>query len=302
MAEPGDSTDTGTEGAAPAGNVDVDSDGSGGGEAKPDSDPPTSKVGSDPEDTVGKPADDEKDDENVEEKKPEPGVGWPKYKHSIAIPVFRFPGPEEVTDTGWPDPSAFFYTVEVPLTFEGFLSAFAQPEPEPTPGPAFRGQQEAPVIDVTGGAGGGGGGVEPAAAGGGSPPVFRVPVVVAPAVPIPGRVAPTTPVGGPAAGAPPPPVAGAPTAVAGANAPTVRGSLSPKTETAKTEMTPMSGQATRLGYPRSLPNPTVGQLAVVALPGVGALMFVTFSGGVIGYRQANSLRFVRTAGAERFLP
>jgi hypothetical protein len=31
-------------------------------------------------------------------------------------------------------------------------------------------------------------------------------------------------------------------------------------------------------------------------------MFLTFSGGFIGYRQANSLRFVRTAGAERFLP
>jgi hypothetical protein len=296
MAE-GESTGTENEGASASGNVDAGSDGSGGGEAKPGSDPPTSTVGSGRDDTVVKPADDQKE----EEKKPEPVIGTPKFKPSLAIPVFRIPAPEEFTATGWPDASAFFSTVEVPLTFEGFLNAFAQPEPEPTPGPAFRGQQEAPVIDVTGGAGGGGGGVEAAAAGG-SPPVFRVPVVVAPAVPIPGRVAPTTPVGGPAAGAPPPPVAGAPTAVAGANAPTVRGSLSPKAETAKTEMTPMSGQATRLGYPRSLPNPTVGQLAVVALPGVGALMFVTFSGGVIGYRQANSLRFLRTAGAERFLP
>ena len=66
-------------------------------------------------------------------------------------------------------------------------------------------------------------------------------------------------------------------------------------------MTPMSGQATRVGYPRFLRNPTVGQLAAVALPGVGGLMFLTFSGGVIGYRQANSIRFIRTAGVERFL-
>jgi hypothetical protein len=35
---------------------------------------------------------------------------------------------------------------------------------------------------------------------------------------------------------------------------------------------------------------------------VGGLMFLTFSGSVIGYRQANSTRYLRTAGAERFLP
>jgi hypothetical protein len=300
MADPGESTDSGnagSEGATASGNVDAGSDGSGGGEAKPDSDPPTSKVGSGREDTEDKPADDAKVDE---EKKPEPGTGLPK--HSLAIPVFRFPGREEVTAPGWPDPSAFFIPVEVQLPLiDDFLRALSQPEPTPTPGPAFRGGQEAPVIDVAGGAGGGGGGgVEPTAADSGSPPVFRVPLVVAPAVPIPGRVAPTTPLGGPTAGGPPP-AASAPTAVAGANAPTVRGSLSPKAETPKTQMTPMSGQATRLGYPRSLRNPTVGQLAVVALPGVGGLMFLTFSGGVIGYRQANSLRFIRTPGAERFL-
>ena len=44
------------------------------------------------------------------------------------------------------------------------------------------------------------------------------------------------------------------------------------------------------------------------MPGVGAieprivgLILLTFGGGVVGYRQANSLRYVRTAGAERFL-
>jgi hypothetical protein len=65
--------------------------------------------------------------------------------------------------------------------------------------------------------------------------------------------------------------------------------------------TPMSGQATRADYPRYLRTPTAGELSFVALPGVAGLMFLTFSGGVIGYRQANSARFIRTAGAARFL-
>jgi hypothetical protein len=292
-AEPSDTASTGSEGVSAAGNVDADSDGSGAGEAKPDSDPPTSTVGNGRDDTEGKTADDE------EEKKPEPRLGLPKFKNSLAIPVLRLPAPEEVVATGWPDPGTFFYTVEVPVpSIDGFLSALAQPTPEPAPGPAFRGQQEeAPVIDVIGG---GGGGVDPMSNNNGSPPVFQVPLVVAPAIPIPGMVAPAVPLGSSAAGGPPL-ATGGPSASAGANAPLIRGSLSPRAERSPNTLTPMSGQATRLGYPRSLQNPTIGQLAVVALPGVGGLMFLTFSGSVIGYRQANSIRFLRTAGAERFL-
>jgi hypothetical protein len=63
----------------------------------------------------------------------------------------------------------------------------------------------------------------------------------------------------------------------------------------------MNGQATRLDYPRYLRSPTAGELAAVALPGAIGLLFLTFSGGLIGYRQANSVRFIRTQGAERFL-
>ena len=63
-----------------------------------------------------------------------------------------------------------------------------------------------------------------------------------------------------------------------------------------------NGQPTQVGYPRYLRNPTVGELSAIALPGVAGLMFLTFSGGIIGYRQANSARFVRTSAAERFLP
>jgi hypothetical protein len=67
------------------------------------------------------------------------------------------------------------------------------------------------------------------------------------------------------------------------------------------ELSPANGQATSFGYPRYLRTPTVGELSVVALPGLAGLMFLTFSGGVIGYRQANSARFVRATGAARFL-
>jgi hypothetical protein len=204
--------------------------------------------------------------------------------------------------TGWPDPATFFYTVDVPVPSIGdCLSALAQPTPEPVPGPAFRGQIEEPqapapdVVDVTGG----GGGVDPVS-NTGAPPVFHVPLVVAPAIPIPGMVAPTAPLGASAAGGPPP-AAGGPPASAGTNAPLMRGSLTPRAERSTNELTPMSGQATRLGYSRSVQSPTIGQLAMVALPGVGGLMFLTFSGSVIGYRQANSVRFLRTSGAERFL-
>jgi hypothetical protein len=63
----------------------------------------------------------------------------------------------------------------------------------------------------------------------------------------------------------------------------------------------MSGQATRLGYPRYLRNPTVGELAAIALPGATGLLIVTFSGGFIGYRHANSVRLIRAQSAERFL-
>jgi hypothetical protein len=66
-------------------------------------------------------------------------------------------------------------------------------------------------------------------------------------------------------------------------------------------LTPLSGQATRVGYPRAFRNPTLADLAAVALPGVAGLLFMTFSGGLLGYRQANSLRFIRMQGAERFL-
>ena len=49
------------------------------------------------------------------------------------------------------------------------------------------------------------------------------------------------------------------------------------------------------------PPPTVGELAAIALPGATGLLILTFGGGFIGYRQANSVRFIRAQSAERFL-
>ncbi len=290
IAEPDESSSAGVDGASAPTSADDDSGGAeGGGETKSENEPPTSTVGN------GREVDD-KNPAVEEEKKPVAGFGgWPKFKHSLSIPVLRLPTPEEVTAAGWPTPEMFFGTVDVPVpSIDGFLSSFSQPAPEPTPTPSFRTQQEAPVLDVTGG---GGGGLDPMAAETGAPSVFQLPLVVAPAIPIPG-VLPAAPLGAAAAV---PPVASNAGAAAGARAPVIRGSVSPKMDAAKATMTPMSGQATRVGYSRYLSNPTTAQLAAVALPGVAGLMFLTFGGGVIGYRQANSIRFIRTSGAERFL-
>lgn len=295
IADPDESTSAGADGASAPGNTDGNpEDNSGGGsvgaESKPDNEPPTSTFGNGREDIEKKPADEE------EMKPAAPGFGgWPKFKHSLSIPVLRLPTPEEVAAAGWVDPSMFFGTLDVPVpSIDGFLSSLSQPVPEPTPEPSFRTQQqEAPVLDVTGG----GGGFDPMAAETGGPPVFRLPLVAAPAIPIPG-FSPAAPLGASAGAGPP---ASAPGAAAGARAPLIRGTLSPSAETVKTTLTPMSGQATRVGYSRYLRNPTMGQLAAVALPGVAGLMFLTFGGGVIGYRQANSIRFIRLQGAERFL-
>jgi hypothetical protein len=287
IADPDDSNSV--DGASAPTNSDENAGGGGatGGESKPDNEPPSSTLGNGRED-------DEKDPAVEDEKKPAAGFGgWPKFKHSLSIPVLRLPSPEEVTAAGWPTPEMFFGTVEVPVpSIDGFLSSLSQPTPEPTPQPSFRTQQEAPVLDVTGG----GGGLDPMAAESGAPPVFQLPLVVAPAIPIPG-VSPAAPLGAAAAV---PPVGSNAGAAAGARSPVIRGSVS-KLDAAKTTMTPMSGQATRVGYSRYLSNPTTAQLAAVALPGVAGLMFLTFGGGVIGYRQANSIRFIRTSGAERFL-
>ena len=56
-------------------------------------------------------------------------------------------------------------------------------------------------------------------------------------------------------------------------------------------------------YPQSVSpkkKPSSTAKAMVAVPGLAALIAITFGGGVIGYRQANSGRYLRTDAA-RFL-
>ncbi len=131
------------------------------------------------------------------------------------------------------------------------------------------------------------------------PTVFHAPLVVTVprAVTVAGaapRVAAGPPAGGPAATGVTQP------GVAGANTPVIRGSVEPTPGVTATPMNRLPSTRPE-GLPRVSANPTLAEIAAVALPGLAGLAFLTFSGGMIGYRQANSVRFVRTAGADRFL-
>ena len=234
------------------------------------------------------------------ESPPPPQESKKVESNSITIPMFRLPAAGEIPLGSWPTVSTFYTTVELPVpTFQEFLAALGiVSTPAPPPGPAFRTQEEAPVVDATTGmtTGGGGGG------GGSDAPVLQAPLVTVPrAVTIAGA----KPTVGVPAGALAKPGVTQPGA-AGARTPAIRGSLPPTPGVASVPTaTPVSGtggQPARVGYPRYMRSPTVTELAVVALPGLAGLLLLTFGGGLIGYRQANSVRFVRTAGAERFLP
>ena len=108
----------------------------------------------------------------------------------------------------------------------------------------------------------------------------------------------------PPAGANP---AGAPTQVGSQGAegiapPIRRAPLPPAAEPAPGIAAARGTPSPRQGYHSYLRTATTADMALVELPGVAGLMFLTFSGGVIGYRQASAGRMVRTQGAARFLP
>jgi hypothetical protein len=223
-----------------------------------------------------------------------------KFSPSIRIPILRMPTIAEFRRPGLTPPSAFITSLEIGMstTIDDVWRAFAEPpnEPEPEPSPSFRTQQEeAPVIDATGNATGGSDSTVAEA-----PRVIRAPIVVAPR--LPAAVAPRpTPTG--SAPAPPTAPAAALPVVAGVRTSAIRGSLTASgTIPVKRPVNQATGQTAPAGMPRLLSTPTVGELAIVALPGVGGLLMLTVSGGVIGYRQANSGRYVRTAAVARFLP
>ncbi|MGE2735776.1 hypothetical protein [Mycolicibacterium vaccae] len=227
-----------------------------------------------------------------------------EYENSLTVPFLRLPPPGEIPAGSWPTVSSFYTTVRIPLpTLGEFLATLRLvPAPPPPPGPQMGIMREGPVLDAGTGtqdgavAGGGGGGGSGATA-------FRVPLVVS--VPRAMTTAGARPRA--LAARPGQPVDPATTApgVAGVRTPVIRGSVAPTpgTTVAAAPMGGAPGQVPRpAGYPRVLTGPTLAEIAAVALPGLAGLMLVTFGGSVVGYRQANSLRYVRTAGAERFLP
>jgi hypothetical protein len=300
MADTGDSAGPSPEAASVPSKADSGSGGSNGATGATNLVPPTSTVGNGREDVDVKST-------NKEKKKNDNPVGLKKFNGSVTIPILRLPKKDELPASGWPDPTLFFTTVVIPVPTLSDVFAALQPQPAPTPAPspalrtpspAFRTQEEAPAVVDSGG-----GGADPLSVGAAAePPVLHAPMVIAPLpIPLPRVVARVAPLGA-SAGAGPTRAVAVDGAAAGARSPVIRGSLPPTAvEPPARTLTPMSGQATRLGYPRYLRNPTVGELAAIALPGATGLLFLSFSGGFIGYRQANSVRYIRTQGAERFL-
>jgi hypothetical protein len=219
-----------------------------------------------------------------------------KFAPSVRITILRMPTIAEIRRPGLTPPTAFIATADIGLLtpIQDVWRAIAEPTPDPRPSPSFRTQQEeAPVIDATGNTTGGtdvGTVAE-------SPPVVNAPIVVAPRAPA--AVAPRP---APTGSAPPAAPAAAQPAVAGVRTPPIRGSLTPSGTIPVTRaLSQATGQTAPAGMPRLLRNPTVGELAIVALPGVGGLLMLILSGGVIGYRQANSDRYARTDAVARFL-
>jgi hypothetical protein len=226
-------------------------------------------------------------------------------KITVPVPSVPVPGYENLRwSLNLTDPYAAYTSVGQTLSTVNSLlmdayapyDPFRPPAPEPQPSPTFRTMQEEPsVVDVDGT-----GGIVPMSNGSSGLPVLQAPVVVPPV-----RIAPPP---RPISGSPP---AGAKTVAAGSagvRAPELKGSVA-QTGSIPTEQVPPAGsasasgmgaQAPRQGYPRYLRTARANELAMVAVPGLAALIAVTFGGGVIGYRQANSGRYLRTDAA-RFL-
>jgi hypothetical protein len=209
-------------------------------------------------------------------------------------------GPPEPGTTGskWWDRQAS----AIRTTIEASISPYLPfpPKPTPTPTPSIRGKQEEPVIDA------GGGGVDSTSfSDGAHPPVLEAPVVVAPVAPvapIAPPIRPAAPPAGPPAGwLPPRPPGSQPP---GGSTPVAPRSVRPSQEPTPPTNTfsPLSGYAApRQGYNEYLRTARLPEMAAAALPGVTGILLLTLGGSVIGYRQANSGRFVRTGPGARYL-
>jgi hypothetical protein len=218
------------------------------------------------------------------------------------IPLFTLPGTADTQfSLNLSNPESTFSTVQDTLaTLNQLVSdAYApyNPFPPPPPGPNMKILEEEPVIDSSG-VSGVGGGLRSMSGGMADLPVLQAPMALpAPRLGLPRALAETVPAGTSSQ------VLGA--GIAGVRAPAEQGSVMPGSvragEATPTNMTSSMGNtAYRQGFPRYLRSAKNGEVATVALSGVAGLLAITASGGVIGYRQANSGRNLRS-DATRFL-
>jgi hypothetical protein len=217
----------------------------------------------------------------------------------FSIPLPTFPG---TSDKQWSinltDPRSAVSTVQDTFaTLNSLVSeAYApyNPFPQPPPQPTLKIMEEEPVVDSSGA----GGGLTPMPEGMADLPVLRAPMAfpnvrMGPPRPLPDVV----PAG--AGGQ----VLGAGTAgvrAPGGRGPVAQGSVQAGEVVPGNATVPMSNAAYRQGFPQYLRTARIGELATIALPGIAGLLAITASGGVIGYRQANSGRHLR-ADAARFV-
>ncbi|GAB7067570.1 hypothetical protein H7J06_14740 [Mycobacterium hodleri] len=222
---------------------------------------------------------------------------------TVPVPSVPVPGYENVRwSLNLTDPYAAFTSVGQTLNTVNSLlkdayapyDPFRPPPPAPTPAPTFRIMQEEPsVVD----AGDGTGATVPLSTGSSGLPVLQAPVVVPQIrVPTPRPISGSAPAG----------VRVLAVGSAGVRAPAVKGSVAQTGSIPTDRLPPASASsatgapAPRQGYPRYLRTARANELAMVAIPGLAGLLALTFGGGVIGYRQANSGRYLRTDAA-RFL-
>lgn len=231
-------------------------------------------------------------------------------KISVPVPDLKVPGYESMRWTlNLSDPSAAYTSVgETLRTVNALLTdvyAPYNPIKPPPPKPSARIMEDGPVVDA-------GGTVDAIPLASGS----ELPVVQAPVLIPPIRLAPVRPMTGsltdvslPAASAPQalgtgPPAARAPAAREAVSQPgsAPPGQLPPRADSSppSPSSSPMGNPVAREGYPQYLRSSRIAQVATVALPGLAGLIALTASGSMIGYRQANSGRYLRS-GAERFL-
>jgi len=232
------------------------------------------------------------------------------FNETIDVPVVRIGAlhPPGSNPCGGQAVCITTYPMPVP-TLSGVAALFdprPQPQPQPQPqGPVLRIQGEEdvtapPVVDAVGV--GGVGRTDGAGPGGGGAPVLSAPLALPPRIPPGGLQAygqyPGIPavLSGPSQlGLPVPPGAMIP---ASPSSNQIFAGI-PVPQSAAPPAQALRAPAPRGGKPLDGRTAALAQ-AAVALPGLAGLIAFTAGGGVIGYRQANAVRYVRT-GAMRYL-